>query len=113
MRSLDVCDLAPGSQFFWRDVVPVLSFILGQLNLAVVGSRPNLTLFYVRWANRVNHPAPLALGSVRRRCWVQICGYSRIFARQIRADGLPGISAILRSKQNLRTEIENMRIERR
>src|SRR5580704_19716068 len=94
MRSLDLRDLAPCSQFRRRNVVPILSPIARHPDQAVVGSCPQSIDIVKRWSQGIDHaalfPRLRILGGKRTNAR----GNSRILAGEIRADGLPGISAV-------------------
>ena len=111
MRRFDVSYLAPRRQFRWRNVLPSFPFILRQFNQPIVRPRPDFPRLHKRRSNRVNHAVAFALWHIRSRRCIQIRWHSGIFSREIGANHLPRASAIRRSKQNLRPEVQHVRID--
>src|SRR6266851_2039615 len=110
MRSFDVRDFAPGREFRRSDVAPSLAFVLRELDESVVGAGPDFTGLDGGRRNGVNDAAALPFRRVRGGCGIEIGWHARIFAGQVGTDGLPGITAVGGAKQELRAEIQHMRI---
>src|SRR5258708_4487451 len=113
VRSLDVSDFAPRSNFRRRNIGPTFSFVLRDVNQSVVGASPDFSGAHGRWRDGVDHAAAFVFRSVFCGNGIKIRRDAGIFAREVRADLLPRAAAISGAKQNLRTEIEDVRIDRR
>src|SRR5579864_8716009 len=92
MRCRDLRDLAPRSEFFGRNVGPILSAIIGDPKLAVVGAGPQSIHGFERRSQRINDAALLlrAFGNQR----ADASRNARGLAGQVRADRLPRVAAI-------------------
>ena len=110
MRSVNLRELAPWSQFGRRHVLPVLSAIACHLNHAIVGSSPNQFGIFRRRSNRIDHTAMLALRRIVLNKRPKCCGNAGIFAREIGADDLPTAAAVTSREQDIRSQIKQMRI---
>ena len=93
-RRLDQADQAPLRNSLWRHVRPVLAAIAGDVNQAIVGSRPEQILLHRRFCDRedrvVIFDRRVVLGqrSARRNL------LALVVARQVRADRCPTLAFV-------------------
>jgi hypothetical protein len=95
-------------------LVPVLAGIARDLDQAVVGSGPDQVAVFGRWRDGVDDAAMLALGGIGGDEGAQ----ARRDFRGLRESEsglmiLPTVAAIGGAKQNVRSEIKNVRIDGR
>src|SRR5258707_7117880 len=110
MRRFDVSDFAPRGDFRRRYVGPGFSFILGEMDQAIVGASPDFSGANRRWSDGVDYAVAFAFGRIFRSGRIEIGGHSGIFAREVPADLLPGAAVVVGSEQHLRTKGEDVRI---
>ena len=113
MRSAKLRDLAPGRDLGRRDVFPVGAAVSRNPEQAIVGARPNGGHVFERRRQRINDAANLSGAGILCRFVPQARRNRAVLAREIRADGLPGLSPVACLIQEIRRGIENMRIDRR
>src|SRR2546423_1242367 len=99
VRRLDMRYFAPGRELGRRDVGPRFAFVLRELNKSVIRTDPYFSRSEIRRCDGVNHTTAFAFGRIRGRCGVEIRGHAGIFARQVRANGLPGTAAVSGAEQ--------------
>src|ERR1700685_42622 len=92
MRGIDLRDLAPRREFLWSDVVPLVAAVARPPDQAIVCAGPECVDVFERRRERVNYTT-LLFRIFRNE--IAYAGWnSGILAREIIADGLPGISAV-------------------
>src|SRR5436190_13067799 len=95
-------------------IVPALSSIAGQLQVAIVGSHPDHILVLGRFADGINSRVHLRRGVIDRdsaRLFLFL--FLRIIRRQIRRNAFPTLTMIARAKEKLRAHIEGPFLVRR
>src|SRR5438477_1483436 len=88
-------------------IVPALSTIAGQLQVAIVGSDPDHILVLGRFADGINggmHLRGGVIDSDPTRLFLFL--FLRIISRQVRRNTLPVLTMIARTKEKLRAHIE-------
>ncbi len=112
-RRLDQTDHGPLGRSFWSDVGPGFSIVTRELNQSVVSSSPDQTLLLRRFRNGENQIVKLDAGLILGDGAAGILLLRFVVAREVRADGFPGMAAIFRTEEELRRMIEDVRIVRR
>src|SRR5436305_13106016 len=95
-------------------IVPALSSIAGQLQIAIVGSHPNHILVLGRFADGINSRMHLRRGVIDgdpARLFLFL--FLRIIRRQIRRNALPVLTMVAGAKEKLRADIECSFLDRR
>ena len=96
-----------------RNVRPMRAAIAGDLNQAIVGTRPDAIDIQRRGRHRVNHAALCGLRRWLRAKLADGLGNFESLARQIRTDLLPMLAAVFRLPQSISGKVKNMRIDGR
>src|SRR5215467_4282240 len=113
MRRADLCDFAPGGQFRWSDVFPILSAVARDPDEAIISSGPDRIHIFKRWRQRVDCSALFSGLRIQSHLIPHAGGHSRSFACEIWADRLPGMTAVAGGKQYVSRVVKQMRIKRR
>src|SRR5271170_3137443 len=96
MRGCHLGYFAPRNQLWRSDVRPIFPAVESDPEQTIVCAGPDRVFIFEGRGKRVNHSA-LRLGLFVFRGQIsQTCGDARFFAREIGANGLPGLSAIRR-----------------
>src|SRR5439155_25875203 len=111
MRRAELGHLAPGRQLRWSHVLPVFPALARDPDQAIVRACPDRAHVLVRQAERVDY-ATLFVGiGVLRGEVAQASRNAGMLAREVRADGLPGLSAVGCFEQHIGGVIEAVRID--
>ena len=110
VRGRNLRYLAPGGEFFGRDVAPILSPIACNPHLAIVRARPQRVHGLKRWGERINNAAQFvgAFGNERAHAG----GHAGVLPRQVRTHGLPGIAPVDGLEKHVAREIQHVRVHR-
>src|SRR4029077_20881644 len=112
-RRLNQADHGPFRKTFGSDLAPGFSIVTRELNQAIVGADPDQTFLFRRLGNGKNQIVELNAGLIFCNGASGILLFRWVIASEVRADGFPGMAAILRTKEKLRRVIKNVRIVRR
>ena len=96
------------------EVLPMGTAIAGQLQIAVIGADPDLSRGERRLADRVDRRVHFGRGIVdgdAARQFLQLL--VRIVGREVRGNAFPGLATVRRTKQELRADVQRLRIVRR
>ncbi len=111
VRSGNLRDLAPRSEFFGSDVAPVCAAVARDPDQTVVGARPQGRNSFKGRRQRVNDSALFFRVFANKSS--DTGGSARVFSRQILADRFPGISAVGGFEKHIRREVKDVGINRR
>src|SRR5262249_47175408 len=94
-RGLDVGVRSPIRQVgnIFRDIGPVFAAVAGQLQQAIIGSRPDHAGFFGRFGNSEHDPGIFHANVIGAET-AGAAHSTLVVARQVRADDLPAISSI-------------------
>src|SRR4029077_356333 len=95
------------------EVLPVLSAVAGELQVAIVGADPDESCRAWRLADREDGGVHLGDGIVDRdTAGLLLLLLLRVVRGQVRRDALPALPVIARAKQELRTDVDRCGIVR-
>src|SRR5215470_2601574 len=110
VRSIHHHDLAPRSQLRRRYIVPGLSIVGCQLDIAVIGPDPYCRRSERRGSDRVDDAAPFGLGRIRGSGGVKIRRNGGILTGQVGTYLSPALAAIQGFEEELVAEVKGVAV---
>src|SRR5512132_1781492 len=111
VRSVKLRDLAPSSHRRRSYIFPCLACVAGDLDQPIVGACPNEICIFWRGGQRVNHSAVLSFCRIGLYKNSETRRNSGIFSSKIGAYDLPTFPASRCFEENVRAEIQGVRID--
>src|SRR5207302_5994068 len=112
-RRFDQADHGPFGKTFRSDVGPSFSIVTRELDQAIVGADPDQAFLFRRFRNGEDQVVELDAGLVFGDGAARVLLLRFVVAREVWADGLPGMAAIVRTEEELGRVIEDVGIMRR
>ena len=113
-RQIDHVDRAPLRQTGRRDLRPVLAVVAREVQQPVVAAGPQQARRHRRFLEREDRVVDLDAGVVARDALAaRVVLLRLVVAREIRADHVPGLPAVLRSVHELRRRVDDVGVVRR